>query len=91
MKFVRGVLLYGPPGTGKSLLAKTIASLLNQKTPPTFINGPEIKQLEKDLASFVNVKHCISISNGTDALKVALLALDIKPNQTNKSQTNSSP
>ena len=43
-----------------------------------FINGPEVKQLEEKLADYVGVKHCISVSNGTDALKVALLALDIK-------------
>ena len=42
-----------------------------------FINGPEIKQLEPDLAKFSGAKHCISVSNGTDALKIALLALDV--------------
>lgn len=42
-----------------------------------FINGPEVKQLEKHLSDFTNVKHCIAVSNGTDALKIALLALDI--------------
>ena len=43
-----------------------------------FINGPEIKQLEESLNKFVNVKHSIAVSNGTDALKIALLALDVK-------------
>ena len=42
-----------------------------------FINGPEVKELEKQLSNFVGVKHCIGVSNGTDALKLALLALDI--------------
>jgi UDP-2-acetamido-2-deoxy-ribo-hexuluronate aminotransferase len=45
-----------------------------------FINGPEIKQLEHKLALFTGSKHCICVSNGTDALKIALLALNIKPN-----------
>ena len=44
-----------------------------------FINGPEVKQLENELSSFISVKHSIAVSNGTDALKIALLALDIKP------------
>ena len=45
-----------------------------------FINGPEIKELETKLNEFVGVKHSICVSNGTDALKIALLALDVKPN-----------
>ena len=42
-----------------------------------FINGPEVKELEKKLVDYVGVKNCIGVSNGTDALKLALLALDI--------------
>lgn len=43
-----------------------------------FINGPEIKELEESLKKYVGIKHSIAVSNGTDALKIALLALDIK-------------
>ena len=42
-----------------------------------FINGPEVKELEKNLAEYTNVKHAITVSNGTDAIKIALLSLDI--------------
>ena len=42
-----------------------------------FINGPEVKKLEPELVKFSGAKHCISVSNGTDALKIALLALDV--------------
>jgi len=45
-----------------------------------FINGPEIQHLEETLSKFMNVKHAITVSDGTTALKIALLALDIKPN-----------
>lgn len=44
-----------------------------------FINGPEIKELEEKLSNYTNCKHSICVSNGTDALKIALLALDVKP------------
>lgn len=44
-----------------------------------YINGPEIKELESQLADFVGVKHAIGCANGTDALTMAMLALDIKP------------
>jgi UDP-2-acetamido-2-deoxy-ribo-hexuluronate aminotransferase len=42
-----------------------------------FINGPEIKELETKLALYTGAKYCISVSNGTDALKIALLALGV--------------
>lgn len=42
-----------------------------------YIMGPEIIELEKKLASFVRVKHAILNSSGTDALLMALMALDI--------------
>src|SRR3990167_957228 len=41
--------------------------------------GPEIKQLENTLAEFIGVKHVIANASGTDALLMALLALDIGP------------
>lgn len=44
-----------------------------------FINGPEIQVLERDLANYVGVPHCIAVSSGTDALMVALMALNIQP------------
>jgi UDP-2-acetamido-2-deoxy-ribo-hexuluronate aminotransferase len=44
-----------------------------------FIMGPEVYELEEKLAAFVDVKHCISASNGTDSLLIALMALGIGP------------
>lgn len=44
-----------------------------------FINGPEIKELEKILQNYVGVKNCITCANGTDALFITLLGIDIKP------------
>jgi UDP-2-acetamido-2-deoxy-ribo-hexuluronate aminotransferase len=42
-----------------------------------FIMGPEIQLLEERLAEFVGVRHCISMSSGTDALLAAMMALEI--------------
>ena len=44
-----------------------------------YIMGPEVNQLEKTLADFVGVKHAIVNASGTDALFMALMALDIGP------------
>ncbi|KGP64448.1 aminotransferase DegT [Legionella norrlandica] len=44
-----------------------------------YIMGPEIAELEKQLASFIGVKHAIVNSSGTDALLMALMALEIQP------------
>ena len=43
-----------------------------------YIMGPEIFELEERLAEFVGVKHCIGVSSGTDALLIAMMALEIK-------------
>ena len=43
-----------------------------------FIMGPEIESLENELCRLIGVKHAIAVSSGTDALLLALMALDIK-------------
>lgn len=43
-----------------------------------FIGGKEVKELEKELADFVGVKHCISCANGTEAMTLLMMAWDIK-------------
>jgi UDP-2-acetamido-2-deoxy-ribo-hexuluronate aminotransferase len=44
-----------------------------------YINGPEVKELAEELAVYLNVNHVIPCANGTDALQVAMMALDLKP------------
>jgi UDP-2-acetamido-2-deoxy-ribo-hexuluronate aminotransferase len=44
-----------------------------------YIMGPEVFELEEKLAEYVDVKHCITCASGTDALLMALMALDIQP------------
>ncbi|MHA6279559.1 DegT/DnrJ/EryC1/StrS family aminotransferase [Salinimicrobium sp. CAU 1759] len=44
-----------------------------------FINGPEVQQFQKELESYLDVKHVIPCANGTDALQIAMMGLGLKP------------
>ncbi|GIW26547.1 DegT/DnrJ/EryC1/StrS aminotransferase family protein [Meiothermus sp.] len=44
-----------------------------------FIMGPEVQQLEQQLAQYLGVKHAIALNSGTDALIIGLRALGIGP------------
>lgn len=42
-----------------------------------FVLGPEVRELEDELAKFCGAKHCVSVSSGTDALQIAMMAENI--------------
>jgi UDP-2-acetamido-2-deoxy-ribo-hexuluronate aminotransferase len=44
-----------------------------------YILGPEVAELEGQLAAFTGSRHCITVASGTEALLIALMALDIQP------------
>lgn len=44
-----------------------------------FINGPVVKEFQNDLANYLNAEHVIGCGNGTDALQISMMALDLKP------------
>lgn len=44
----------------------------------TFIGGAEVAELEKQLADYVGVKHCLTCANGTEAMTLVLMAWDLK-------------
>ena len=42
-----------------------------------YIMGPEVSEVEQQLAEYVGVEHCLTVSSGTDALLIALIALGV--------------
>ena len=54
-------------------------AILNVLSKSNYIMGEEITELEEDLQNFTKAKHAITCSSGTDALLLALMALDIGP------------
>ena len=58
---------------------KVDSSVLEVFQKGTFINGPSVSQFQSNLESYLNVKHVIPCANGTDALQIALMSLDLKP------------
>ena len=48
-------------------------------THGNYIMGPEVRELEAGLAAFCGAKHALSCANGTDALQLALMALNVGP------------
>lgn len=54
-------------------------AMLDVAASGAYIMGPQVKELEIQLAEYVGVKHCISCANGTDALTLALKAWGVGP------------
>lgn len=55
------------------------SSIANVIDSTAFINGPAVKNFQEHLEKYLNVKHVIPCANGTDALQVSMMALDLKP------------
>jgi dTDP-4-amino-4,6-dideoxygalactose transaminase len=54
-------------------------AMLEAVASGAYIMGPQVKELEQQLAEYVGVKHCLTCANGTDALTLALKAWGIGP------------
>jgi len=46
-----------------------------------FIGGPMVEQFETNFATFCDARHCVGVSSGTDALRFALMAAGVQPNE----------
>src|SRR6516225_10369304 len=46
-----------------------------------FIGGPMVEEFEREFANFCGTKYCVGVNSGTDALRFAFLAADVKPGE----------
>ena len=60
----------------KSTVDASIQEVLDTNT---YINGPLVHQFQKNLEDYLGAKHVIPCANGTDALQIAMMGLDLKP------------
>ncbi len=60
----------------KSEVDAGIAEVINTTA---FIKGPQVKKFEDNLAAYLGCKHVVGCANGTDALQIAMMALNLQP------------
>lgn len=63
----------------KSISADIDAAVLKCIASAQYINGPEVGAFQQQLEEYLDVEHVIPCANGTDALQIALMAMDVKP------------
>lgn len=55
------------------------ASIQEVLDTTAYINGPQVHSFQKNLETYLDAKHVIPCANGTDALQIAMMGLDLKP------------
>ena len=66
-------------GQYKKIRREIDQSVLECIASTAFINGPPVKEFQKSLELFLQVKHVIPCANGTDALQIAMMGVGLKP------------
>ena len=76
MEKIQMVDLKGQYNKIKDAVNTSIQEVLDSNT---YINGPQVQSFQKNLENYLEVKHVIPCANGTDALQIAMMGLDLKP------------
>lgn len=76
MKKIQMVDLQGQYDAIKDQINTSLQEIMQTSA---FINGPEVQKFQKELEDYLGVKHVIPCANGTDALQIAMMGLDLKP------------
>ena len=65
-------------GQYKKIQKEVDEAILEVVRSTCYINGPEVQNFQKELENYLDVKHLIPCANGTDALQVTIMALELK-------------
>nr|MDQ3100703.1 DegT/DnrJ/EryC1/StrS family aminotransferase [Bacteroidota bacterium] len=76
---MRSIQMVDLTGQYRKIQDEVDKAVLDVVRSAAFINGPPVKAFEQELATFLGVKHVIACANGTDALQVAMMAMDLQP------------
>ena len=76
MEKIQMVDLKGQYNKIKDAVNTSIQEVLDSNT---YINGPQVQSFQKNLENYLDVKYVIPCANGTDALQIAMMGLDLKP------------
>lgn len=63
----------------QSIQSEIDAAISEVVRSAAFINGPEVKTFQSELETYLEVQHVINCANGTDALQIAMMALNLQP------------
>src|SRR6476620_1877562 len=63
----------------KKIKSEVDSAVLSVIESAAFINGPQVQSFASGLANYSGSKHVIPCANGTDALQIAMMALDLQP------------
>lgn len=76
MRKIQMVDLKGQYNDIKNIVNPSIQEVIETTA---FINGPKVHEFQKNLETYLGVKHVIPCANGTDALQIAMMGLGLKP------------
>ncbi|MBT8304718.1 MAG: DegT/DnrJ/EryC1/StrS family aminotransferase [Bacteroidia bacterium] len=76
---MRKIQMVDLKGQYKKIKEEVDSSVLDVIDSTAFINGPKVHEFQKNLEDYLGVKHVIPCANGTDALQIAMMGLELKP------------
>jgi UDP-2-acetamido-2-deoxy-ribo-hexuluronate aminotransferase len=76
--FMRRIQMVDLQGQYEKIKPEIDEAVLSCIASTAFINGPPVQAFQKNLENYLGVRHVIPCANGTDALQIAMMALDLK-------------
>jgi dTDP-4-amino-4,6-dideoxygalactose transaminase len=76
---MRNIQMVDLQGQYQKIKSEIDAAIFDVINSAKFIKGPQVETFAKNLAAYTGAKHVIPCANGTDALQMAMMALELKP------------